>query len=224
MVYEIADVQFSYEPQSFWLRQRLKPFCVQKGIPRHTYTAPQLYQNSREESVELLRWFSTQLMPAYNGMLVHAAAVSYKEKAYLLVAPSGTGKTTHARLWKQYVPNAQILNGDKPFLRCMGNAVMVYGSPWQGKENMGINAKLPLAGIFLLSRAQENRTQTLQPHQALESLMTATPVPDNASGVHRLLSLLEQILGSVPVCRLYCNQDPEAAQVALAWIKEKAGA
>lgn len=39
-------------------------------------------------------------LPAFDRFLLHGAAVAYGGAAYLFTAPSGTGKSTHIRLWR----------------------------------------------------------------------------------------------------------------------------
>lgn len=220
MVYKIAGVSFSYTPRSKALARKLKPFASDEP-PQAQVTLPEKCSQDGE-SVDLLRQLSLLLLTEFDGMLFHGVALGYQGKGYLFIAPSGVGKTTHAKLWEQHIPGARILNGDKPFVRCTGGEITLWGSPWQGKENYGENAALPLAGIFLLSRGEENRVETLQPHGALSKMMAATVVPKTADGMQKVLTLLEKILGRVPVCRLWCNVQPEAALLARRWTEEVA--
>ncbi len=218
MVYEIAGVTFSYEPCSEKFARRLKPFMASEQT-RAQFVIPKV-SFEETEPVELLRQLSLQLLTHFDGMLFHGVALGYQGKGYLIVAPSGTGKTTHAKLWERYIPGAWILNGDKPFVRCTEERITLWGSPWQGKENYGKNAALPLAGIFLLGRAEENRIEKIQPHQALSKMMAATVVPPTADGTDKVLELLEKILGNVPTCKLWCKISPEAAYLAQKWTEE----
>ena len=75
-------------------------------------------------------------LPAHHRFLMHGAAVAFDGAAYLFTAPSGTGKTTHVRLWRQYLGSrVTVVNGDKPFLSLEPDGtVRVWGSPWAGKE------------------------------------------------------------------------------------------
>lgn len=218
MVYKIAGVSFSYTPRSKALARKLKPFASTEP-PRTQITLPEDFRGETE-SVALLRQLSLLLPAEFDGMLFHGVALGYQGKGYLFIAPSGIGKTTHAKLWERYIPGARILNGDKPFVRCTGGEIIVWGSPWQGKEDYGENGALPLAGIFLLNRGEENRVETLQPHVALSKMLAATVVPKTVDGTQKVLTLLEKILGRVPVCRLWCNMQPEAALVARRWTEE----
>lgn len=68
---------------------------------------------------------------------MHGAVVAWKDQGYLFTAPSGTGKSTHLALWKKYLGDqAEVINGDKPFLKVMEDEVWVYGTPWAGKRTV----------------------------------------------------------------------------------------
>ena len=61
-------------------------------------------------------------------LVLHAVVVSYGGKGYMFIAPSGTGKSTHARLWLEHIEGTELVNDDFPVVR----DEMVYGSPWGG--------------------------------------------------------------------------------------------
>ena len=54
-------------------------------------------------------------LPAHHRFLMHGAAIAFDGAAYLFTAPSGTGKTTHVRLWRQYLFR-QTYHRDDPAL------------------------------------------------------------------------------------------------------------
>ena len=66
-------------------------------------------------------------------LLMHASVIRCREKGYLMTAPSGTGKSTHPRLWYDHIPSCDLMNDDNPVVRIIGVEVIVYGSPWSGK-------------------------------------------------------------------------------------------
>ena len=99
---------------------------------------------------------------------MHGAAIAFDGAAYLFTAPSGTGKTTHVRLWRQYLGSrVTVVNGDKPFLSLEPDGtVRVWGSPWAGKERWQSPISVPLCGVCLLERGTD-RICRLPPEQAL---------------------------------------------------------
>ncbi len=53
--------------------------------------------------------------------MLHASLISFDGKGYAFSAPSGYGKSTHARLWRGYFGSrVLILNGDKPIIKYDG--------------------------------------------------------------------------------------------------------
>ena len=92
------------------------------------------------ESLCLYRQICRRL-PFYDAFLMHASVVAVDGAAYAFAAPSGTGKTTHTRLWlQQFGSRAQVVNGDKPVFRFMDGALYACGTPWRGKEGLGRSA------------------------------------------------------------------------------------
>ena len=88
-----------------------------------------------------------EALPAFDRMLVHGALLSFQGEGYLFAAPSGTGKSSHALLWKRFLGDAvSIVNGDKPIVRLTGegDVPVAYGTPWAGKEGWHENASVPL--------------------------------------------------------------------------------
>ena len=81
----------------------------------------------------LLRLTADALLPR-DRLLMHGAALAWQGQAYLFTAPSGTGKSTHAMLWRRYLGSgAEVINGDKPLLHLPPDGpAVVYGSPWAG--------------------------------------------------------------------------------------------
>lgn len=65
----------------------------------------------------------------YDGFVIHGACILYKDNAYLFIAPSGTGKTTHIRLWIKHLRDLVIINGDKPIIRLINTLPYIYGTP-----------------------------------------------------------------------------------------------
>ena len=97
--------------------------------------------------------------PALGRILFHGATIEYGGRAYIFTAPSGTGKSTHIRMWRTvFGDDVDIINGDKPLLRVDGRSgeVRAYGTPWAGKERWQRNVSAPLAGICVVTRAVDD--------------------------------------------------------------------
>lgn len=168
------------------------------------------------ETLALLRRIAEKLID-YDTVLFHGSVLAVDGKAYLFTAPSGTGKTTHSRLWLENVPGCHILNGDKPFLRIMEDGkVLACGSPWRGKENYGINEILPLEGICILERDTYNHIEPVSCKDALGRLVRQTFRPADPQLMLKALQLAGIIGQSVNLFHMGCTMDPEAALVSSA--------
>jgi len=135
--------------------------------------------------------------------------------AYLFTAKSGTGKSTHTRLWREMLGDrAVMVNDDKPFLRVMPDGIRAYGSPWNGKHGLGNNIDVPLKAICILERGEQNEIQQISANEAVSMLLQQSNRPQQSALLPKYLELLECIANKTAFYRLKCNMDPEAAQIA----------
>ena len=148
-------------------------------------------------------------------VLFHSSAVAVDGKAYLFTAPSGTGKSTHARLWREvYGDHVTMINDDKPLLRITDAGATVYGTPWNGKHRLSTNTSAPVCGICILERGETNKIRRISASEALPYLMAQTYRPSDPSGAVKATELALKLAKIVPLWRLSCNMDIEAAQVS----------
>ncbi len=149
----------------------------------------------------------------YDGFLMHGVLLSVAGRGILLCAASGTGKTTHALLWKELLGDkCEIINGDKPIVRIKDGVPYAYGTPWCGKENIHKNASVRITDICFVHRAEENSVEDMMRREILPSLLPSIHIPD--SGVAKVLDAIDAFARNVSFKRLYCNQDITAAKVA----------
>ena len=148
-------------------------------------------------------------------ILFHSSAIMVDGKAYLFTAPSGTGKSTHARLWREMLgKKARMINDDKPLIHVGNGICTVYGTPYDGKEHLSTNTHAPVAGICILSQAKENRIHRVSARDALPTLLSQTYRPQNAALTAKLLPLVITLSSDVPIYRLECNISGEAAALS----------
>lgn len=122
------------------------------------------------EYMELCPALSSALLP-FGRVIFHAVAFLWQGRAWLLTAPSGTGKSTQYCQWKLlYGDRLQIINGDKPIVYIQDGDVYVTSSPWTGKEMMSQRLTAPLGGIICLEQAEENRIRRLHTREAVGPL------------------------------------------------------
>lgn len=149
---------------------------------------------------------------------LHSASNYYQEKAWLYSASSGTGKTTHVKLWEKLYA-VPVLNGDLNLLGMEKDEVFVYGIPWCGTSGVYTTKKYPLGGIILLKRGTENRVCKLP--QDERQLYTAQRMISPAwteKQVDDSLLFAEKLSDRIPIRRLYCTQEPSAAAVMKEYI------
>lgn len=166
------------------------------------------------ESICLYRNLCKQL-PMRQALLMHAAVISDGTDAYAFTAPSGTGKSTHIRLWRQaFGDGIFVINGDKPILRLINGTWWAYGTPWCGKEGWQTNTCKPLAAVCFLTRGKENRIGRVDPTEAVPALMHQVILPNQPEAAQASLKLMDHLLTHVPLYRLACNVSTEAAVIA----------
>ncbi len=169
--------------------------------------------------------FYRQLL-RFNGLLLHSSCVVMDGYAYAFTAHCGTGKSTHTALWLQAfgTDRAYILNDDKPALRFENGVWYAYGTPWSGKTNLNCNRRVPLGGVCVLARGDENRVEPFGGSKVIFALLEQTVRPATREGVSRLLDLLGCLLCEVPLWHMQCTPTVEAAHLAHAVMSREAEA
>ena len=166
------------------------------------------------EVIALLRKVSEKLVE-YDTLLFHGSVVAVDGVGYLFTAPSGTGKSTHTRLWREMLGSrAVMVNDDKPFLRITETGVLACGSPWNGKHRLDTNTSVPLKAICVLERGEENRIRQIPAREALTELFQQSYRPRNTGQMVRYMDLLDRLSRCVTFYRMACNMDPGAARMA----------
>ena len=148
----------------------------------------------------------TEALIDFDILLIHGAAVCVENQVFLFTADSGTGKTTHVLKWIERLPNAFVINGDKPYIRINnGEQPLVSGSPWAGKENMYVNTMKPLKAIILMDRAEKNRVEKITYAEAFSSVLQQTYQPEDEEKMRKTLKLLKQLSDKVSFWRFQFN-------------------
>lgn len=162
-------------------------------------------------------WIGLGLMVApYSTVAIHSSCIVYHDKAILFLGESGTGKSTHTRLWQENIEGTFLLNDDSPFLRVEEGKVWAYGSPWSGKTPCYKQERYELAGCVRLSQAPHNRIQKLSVLQTYGAIHPSCPPAfayDNALYDH-ISNFISNLLSSVPLYHLECLPDRDAALLA----------
>ena len=181
---------------------------IKEGIPiRH-------FSDAYLETLAVYRKIADHLL-SRDTLLFHGSVIAVDGEGYLFTAKSGTGKSTHTRLWREYFgERAVMVNDDKPLLHITDSGVTAYGTPWDGKHRLSTNTAVPLKGICILTRDTTNHIEQAEPHDTYPMIVQQTNRSLTADGMKQTLSLIDRMLNVVPVYRLGCNMDIEAARVA----------
>lgn len=156
-------------------------------------------------------------------LLMHASAVLNEGKAYLFLGRSGTGKSTHSRLWIQNIGGTRHLNDDHPVIRVdsRGNAI-AYGSPWSGKTSCYRNESAPIGAIVRIKQAPANYISLLSPVESYASLFTSsTGIAWEKAPADGKDRTLQKIISRVPCLRLECLPDAAAAGLCASAVRKE---
>jgi len=162
-------------------------------------------------------WMSVGMMGMASGMLlIHSSTIVHRNRAVLFLGESGTGKSTHTRLWLKNIPDAHLLNDDSPILAIEEGKPVVYGSPWSGKTHCYHPYRFPLAAAVRLSQAPHNRIRRLNILEAVAALQPSCP-PALAQDSHfadGIMDILSDTIAQIPVFHLECLPDADAAHTS----------
>ena len=157
----------------------------------------------------LLRMIPLRSALLRRGVLFfHASQIALGDRGILFTAPSQTGKTTQAKLWRQH-RGARILCND----RTLTDGTRTFGFPVDGSEPVISGESCALGAITVLEQAPENTVRRLRPREALLRLMPQLVMDTwdpraNAAALQLLLGLLER----TPVYLLSCTPDAGAVE------------
>ena len=225
--YQIADIVFEAQPLYQYTINLCKDYeysgadaprftieITKADIEKERQGLPE-YNEAYLESIAFFRKFNAYLLSSADGFVFHSSAVMVDGNAYLFTAPSGTGKSTHTKLWCDLLGDrAVMINDDKPIIRSIDGEFFVYGSPWRGKHLLGCNCKVKLKAICNLYRAKENKIESILPKQMLFTILGQTALPTEKNEMDRTLKLIEEMLNCVKLYSLGCNVSLDSATLS----------
>lgn len=153
----------------------------------------------------LIRILLTMMLLPRRGFLLHAATVVRDGKAYVFAGRSGAGKSTVSRL----SPEGSVLTDEISLIRRCEGTWYAHGTPFWGEfRAAGRNERFPLAGIYGLERAPEDRVEPLTARDTLRALLPCVLFFNSDPEANReLLSTLVQLVEEVPCHRLRFRRD-----------------
>ncbi len=179
-----------------------------EGIPTRQFSDRYL------EELAVYRKIAEKMID-YDTILFHGSVVAVDGVGYLFTAKSGTGKSTHTRLWREYFRDrAVIVNDDKPLLKITDSGVLAYGTPYNGKHRLGTNISVPLKALCILTRSADNHIESITRNQTYTMLLQQVYRPADMLKIAKTLELVDRLADTVKLYRLGCNMDKSAAKVA----------
>ncbi|GHV71735.1 hypothetical protein FACS189420_7770 [Bacteroidia bacterium] len=227
-MFEEMDCGFAHDGNRYFFRmkQNAAPLLMEIYPWEDAFLAvTNMDENTPGYKLRFAVWMAFGIAAAHRQILpVHASTIVCGGKSILFLGESGTGKSTHSRLWLNNIPDTKLLNDDSPLL-CIKEEKKVYacGSPWSGKTPCYKNEQAPVAGIVRLSQAPRNRIKRLTGIAAIGALWPSCPPAfacDEALS-DRMLEIISVVLQEVPVYSLECLPDAAAAQLVFLTLKNE---
>lgn len=162
-------------------------------------------------------WLSVSMAaPRLGRMPVHSSVVVCDGRAVMCLGESGTGKSTHTRLWLQHIHGTHLLNDDSPLLGVDSDGVYVYGSPWSGKTPCFRRERWPVAALLRLEQKPENTIRRLGIIESFTALQPSCPpcLMKDEPLQDMLVDYVGSVISQVPAYRLGCLPDEAAARLS----------
>ena len=175
------------------------------------------HSNGYIESICLYKQIA-EIFPNNNAFVLHSACFDVGGVGVAFAAHSGTGKTTHMRLWQEYLGDKMVIvNGDKPIVRFFDEepeTPYAYGTPWNGKERLGCNMRTPLKHICFIERSETNHVEPMDKADAIDRIFNQVYMPKDPIAVMNTMQLIDRLLSCCKLWTIHCNMEPEAAEIA----------
>ena len=142
-----------------------------------------------------------------NAILMHGSSLVYKNKGIIFTAKSGTGKSTHSRLWQKY-EDSLVLNDDKNLIKIKDDKLYLYPSFWSGKHRLDNNIISTLDAIVFLYQSKENVIRKLSKKEAFKLLLTQISSL-NYDNLDLWNNITDKLL-NLPCYYLGCNMEKNA--------------
>lgn len=184
-----------------------------KDFSENIVYLPLKHSQIRRELSTFIMTIFAQAAVLYNTVLIHASTVVNKSCAYAFIAPSGTGKSTHSKLWIENISDTFLLNDDNPAIKIHPDGqVYIYGTPWSGKTPCYKNQSYPLGALVRIKQAPHNSIQALYGVSAFTTVLPSCSSMKWNPYLYRLLcDIVESLVHCVPIFELQCLPNPEAA-------------
>lgn len=167
-------------------------------------------------SLRFAMWVAYSFVAVVKGVIpIHASSVVRDGETVLFLGESGTGKSTHSRLWIEHIVGTYLLNDDSPLVRVTDGQIVACGSPWSGKVPCYRREELPVKAIVRLRQGQENKLKQVTRLGAIGALYPSCPplfaYDNQLSGF--MLQSVDKIVKAVPIYIMECLPNKEAVEI-----------
>lgn len=160
----------------------------------------------------------------YGTFLLHASVIEKNGVGYAFLGKSGTGKSTHTRLWVENIACTTLLNDDNPAVQVCpktGN-ILISGTPWSGKTDCYKNRTVRLGALVRLKQEKNNKLMWTEQFEAFLSILPGCSSMRWDNILYSVLcNIVESVVKEVPVALLECQPDKSAAILCYEEIKIK---
>lgn len=204
-----------------------KNFCYEitineKDIDNERKLSNHVVSDNYLETLALYRKIA-ELLIDEDVILFHSSAIEVDGNAYLFAAPSGTGKSTHTKLWRELLTDKEVhmVNDDKPLLRIKDKEITVYGTPWNGRKHLSENRNAPVRGICFVSQGKENQIGFMKKEDIFPKMLKQTYRSTDKEKLSKTLNMLKQCVEIIPIYEMSCNISLEAAEMSYKFMTGK---
>ena len=228
-IYLIADFKVKFIHKYSNLSTICSPYSIDSNYPDiiinisnmdiefERINTPQPHQKTFYESTAAYRKLA-EWLPTHGAWVFHSSLLDIDGVGVAFAAHSGTGKTTHMRLWQELLGERMVVvNGDKPIVRFFDDepeCPYAYGTPWNGKEGLGCNMRTPLKHICFIERSLTNSCEPIDKNDALNRIFKQVYMPTDPQAAMCTMQLIDRLLSSCKLWKIKCNMEPQAAEVA----------
>lgn len=184
---------------------------IEENIQKHKVFFLNKYPKAWGETMVMKILNLPRQIISFEGIFLHTSFIVWNEKAILFSGNKQIGKSTQAKLWKDY-KNAFIANGDRAILKKINGEWYACGTPYCGTSQIFENVNIPLRCIVILEQGPENTVGIASMKEAFRSLMKNCSYDTwNKKQVEDALSLMEKISVEVQFIKLSCLPNQSSA-------------
>lgn len=169
-----------------------------------------LEENAESNHLYMMSLALDKIIYLQDCFVLHSSSILVKDKMILFSAPSGTGKSTQADLWKEY-RNAKVINGDRNLIYNIEDNYYAQGWVLSGSSEYRRNVCAPIQCIVILEKNANNEIIQLKGMEAFNRVYREIISNQwDSSFVSKEFDFISNLIDNIPVVLLKCTKDEEA--------------